>query len=103
MATYTPVDLNTPAHVVAYVSEGDYTREFIPDVPLVAVVLCTVPGASQTVGKVLASLPPLSHVCYFALHKAVIAYNGVLPPTFFAELLGYVMLEWVEERPDTKC
>lgn len=98
MHTYAPVDYHLPAHLVAYVFEGEYAREFTPEVPLLAVLLCYRPDAPQTVGELLAPLPPLAQVRFFALHNGIVAYNGFLPPTFFAELLGYIITEWVEER-----
>lgn len=106
MNTYAPVDATLAARAVAYIFDGEYSCKYTPEVPLEAVVLCIDPSAPQTVGEILTSLPPLVHLRYFAFHNGIVAYNGMLPPTFFAELLGYIFLERGEgtmtERIPTK-
>lgn len=96
MHPYAPVDCTLRARVVAYVFDGEYSSTYTPEVPLQAVVLCPDPNAPQTVQEILVSIQPLPNLRYYAFHGGIIAYNGVLPPTFFAEVFAYVVREWVE-------
>lgn len=95
MELYSPVDLSLPARRVAYVGEDGYSFTYSPEVPVSAVILCAVrPGESpQSIGDILAQLPQFENVRYYGLYKGIVAYNGRLPSTFFAEVLAFIVSE----------
>lgn len=90
-----PVDYTLRARVVVYVFDGEYSLTYTAKVPLLAVVLCLDPNAPQTVQEIVAFLQPLPNIRYYALYGGIVAYSGVLPPTFFAEVFAYAAWEWL--------